>query len=117
MFNKPYSEETARTIDKEVQTIVETTYQRAKKLLKKKADMLEIVAQELLKKEIIFQSDLERLVGKRPFASAEPPVKQKRKPRQTKTNKTAAALASPKRSTKLDNGAKKDKKGTPAEAS
>jgi cell division protease FtsH len=33
----------------------------------KRREELEMVAQELLEKEIIFQSDLERLIGKRPF--------------------------------------------------
>ena len=32
-----------------------------------KKEELEKVAQELLAKEIIFQTDLERLIGKRPF--------------------------------------------------
>jgi AFG3 family protein len=66
-FTKPYSEETARTIDQEVSILIETSYKRTKDLLKKKKNELEIVAGELLEKEIIFQSDLERLIGKRPF--------------------------------------------------
>ena len=37
-------------------------------MLNDKVEELEIVAKELLDKEIIFQSDLERLIGKRPFA-------------------------------------------------
>lgn len=67
-FTKPYSESTAETIDKEVRLLVDTCYQRTKDLLKKKKKELEIVANELLKKEIIFQSDLEKLIGKRPFS-------------------------------------------------
>lgn len=67
-FNKPYSENTAKTIDEEVRNIIDKAYQRTKELLKSKQTQLEIVAQELLKKEIIFQSDLETLIGKRPFA-------------------------------------------------
>ena len=67
-FTKPYSEETARTIDEEVSKLVESAFQRTKELLKEKKPELEIVAKELLEKEIIFQSDLERLIGKRPFA-------------------------------------------------
>ncbi|MFD1816724.1 membrane protease FtsH catalytic subunit [Pseudarcicella hirudinis] len=66
-FNKPYSEETAREIDEEVRRIIYDAYQRTKDLLTDKKDKLEILAQELLKKEVLFQSDLERLVGKRPF--------------------------------------------------
>ncbi|NJN25461.1 MAG: ATP-dependent zinc metalloprotease FtsH [Cyclobacteriaceae bacterium] len=66
-FTKPYSEETARTIDQEVHMLIESAYNRTKELLKDKLDDLEVVAKELLEKEIIFQSDLERLIGKRPF--------------------------------------------------
>ena len=66
-FTKPYSEETARTIDQEVSKIIESAFKRAKDLLKDKKEYLEVVAKELLEKEIIFQSDLERLIGKRPF--------------------------------------------------
>jgi AFG3 family protein len=66
-FNKPYSEATAQTIDEEVRNIVNEAYNRTKKLLLEKRDKLEIVAQQLLEKEILFQSDLEKLIGKRPF--------------------------------------------------
>lgn len=66
-FNKPYSEATARLIDEEVHKIIEGAYQRVKQLLLDKKEHLEAVAQELLEKEIIFQSDLETLIGKRPF--------------------------------------------------
>ena len=66
-FNKPYSESTAETIDEEVRKIVYDSFERTKKLLRQKRQELEIVAKELLEKEIIFQSDLERLIGKRPF--------------------------------------------------
>ena len=67
-FTKPYSEETARTIDQEVRKLIESAFKRTKDLLLEKQESLEIVAKELLEKEIIFQSDLERLIGKRPFA-------------------------------------------------
>jgi AFG3 family protein len=66
-FTKPYSESTARTIDEEASKIVEGAFNRAKALLTEKKPQLEIIANELLKKEIIFQSDLEGLIGKRPF--------------------------------------------------
>ena len=66
-FNKPYSEATAELIDKEVRKIVDTAYARTKKLLSDKREQLEIIAVELLEKEIIFQTDLEKLIGKRPF--------------------------------------------------
>ncbi|RIJ36896.1 ATP-dependent zinc metalloprotease FtsH [Pontibacter oryzae] len=66
-FNKPYSEATAQTIDEEVRNIIGAAYERTKQLLTDKGHELEIVAQELLQKEILFQNDLERLVGPRPF--------------------------------------------------
>jgi AFG3 family protein len=66
-FNKPYSEETAREIDQEVRLIIEKAYIRTVDLLKGKRNELEIIAKELLEKEVLFQNDLERLIGKRPF--------------------------------------------------
>jgi len=66
-FNKPYSEATATTIDDEVRRLILDAYERTKQLLSEKRNELEIVAKELLAKEIIFQSDLEGLIGKRPF--------------------------------------------------
>ncbi|MCR6638068.1 MAG: ATP-dependent zinc metalloprotease FtsH [Sporocytophaga sp.] len=66
-FNKPYSEATAETIDQEVRTIIQEAYDRTKQLLSDKRKELELIAQELLKREIIFQTDLEVLIGKRPF--------------------------------------------------
>lgn len=66
-FTKPYSEATAEAIDREVRKLVDTAYQHVKQLLLEKKEELEKIAQELLKKEILFQSDLEALIGKRPF--------------------------------------------------
>ncbi|MGV3585460.1 MAG: ATP-dependent zinc metalloprotease FtsH [Adhaeribacter sp.] len=66
---KPYSEATAQTIDNEVRKIISDAYERTKQLLTEKMRELETVAQELLQKEILFQNDLERLVGPRPFAA------------------------------------------------
>lgn len=67
-FNKPYSEATAEKIDKEVKKIIDNAFERTRKLLQDHREHLEIIAKELLEKEILFQSDLERLIGKRPFA-------------------------------------------------
>jgi AFG3 family protein len=67
-FNKPYSDATAERIDQEVKKIIESAYKRTKDLLVQHKEYLEIIAKELLEKEILFQSDLERLIGKRPFA-------------------------------------------------
>ena len=70
-FTKPYSDSTAEKIDYEVKRIVEKAYQRTINLLKEKKDQLELIAKELLKKEILFQSDIEKLIGKRPFKTTE----------------------------------------------
>ena len=66
-FQKPYSESTAQIIDEEVKMIIDEAYQRTKKLLQGKKKELEILAKELLEKEMLYQSDLEKLIGKRPF--------------------------------------------------
>jgi cell division protease FtsH len=66
-FTKPYSDATAELIDKEVKALIDKAYKRTKELLLSKKKELEILAKELLKREIIFQSDLEGLIGKRPF--------------------------------------------------
>ncbi|MDH5379523.1 MAG: ATP-dependent zinc metalloprotease FtsH [Cyclobacteriaceae bacterium] len=66
-FSKPYSDATAEKIDIEVKKLIDNTYKRTKDLLLKYKNELEVVAKELLEKEIIFQNDLERLIGKRPF--------------------------------------------------
>ena len=67
VFSKPYSENTAQTIDEEVRIMVDSAYKRTRKLLWNKRRQLERVAEELLKKEVIFQQDLERLIGPRPY--------------------------------------------------
>ncbi|TBH73394.1 ATP-dependent zinc metalloprotease FtsH [Aquirufa nivalisilvae] len=66
-FNKPYSETTAREIDEEVRKIIAEAYKRTLALLRSKKAKLIILAEQLLKKEVLFQSDLEALVGPRPF--------------------------------------------------
>jgi AFG3 family protein len=66
-FNKPYSDKTAELIDQEVRTLIANVYQRTKDLLIEKREGLEALAVKLLEKEILFQSDLEEILGKRPF--------------------------------------------------
>lgn len=68
-FQKPYSDATAERIDTEVKKLVEYCYDRTKKLLSDHRNHLETIAKELLEKEILFQTDLERLIGKRPFSN------------------------------------------------
>lgn len=66
-FTKPYSEETANTIDKEINMLIEGQYQRAIDLLEKHKDKLIELADVLIEKEVIFKDDLERIFGKRPY--------------------------------------------------
>ncbi len=66
-FVKPYSDETAKTIDDEARNIIEGQYKRAQQLLTEKRHELEQLAQELLTKEVLFKEDLVRLMGERPF--------------------------------------------------
>ncbi|RSK40627.1 ATP-dependent zinc metalloprotease FtsH [Mangrovimonas spongiae] len=66
-FTKPYSEQTAELIDKEISDIIEEQYQRAIDLLSKNKDKLTQLAEVLLEKEVIFKDNLEKIFGKRPF--------------------------------------------------
>jgi AFG3 family protein len=66
-FSKPYSEATSQMIDEEVRIIIDNAYTRTKELLTERRHELEVIAKELLEKEVLLQDDLERLVGKRPF--------------------------------------------------
>ncbi|UMB60471.1 ATP-dependent zinc metalloprotease FtsH [Lutibacter sp. A80] len=70
-FTKPYSEETAQTIDKEISLIIEQQYQRAIKILTDNKDRLVTLAELLLEKEVIFKKDLELIFGSRPFDKEE----------------------------------------------
>jgi cell division protease FtsH len=69
-FSKPYSEETGKMIDDEVRKVVDSAYQRVKQLLSDKQDAVRTIAEELLKKEVLFKDDMERLLGKRPYDDA-----------------------------------------------
>lgn len=66
-FSKPYSEQTAQVIDKEISKIIEKQYDRAIDLLKNSKEKLKQLAERLLEKEVIFKDDLESILGKRPF--------------------------------------------------
>ncbi|MBT5858950.1 MAG: ATP-dependent zinc metalloprotease FtsH, partial [Flavobacteriales bacterium] len=70
-FTKPYSEERAQLIDKEVSRILEEQYARAKKVLLENKDKVEKLGGALLENEVIFKSDLETIFGKRKWKSYE----------------------------------------------
>ena len=68
-FTKPYSEETARMIDLEVQAIINEQYERAKSILKEHASGHNMLAQVLLEREVIYTEDVEHIFGKRAWVS------------------------------------------------
>lgn len=73
MFTKPYSEETSRIIDEEVGKLIDGAYHRAKDILHSNFEKLSALADSLLKNEVIFREDVERILGERPFKKLEPP--------------------------------------------
>ena len=66
-FVKPYSENTAKTIDEEISKMIELQYQRAIDILDKNKEKLTVLAELLLEKEVIFKDDLIKIFGVRPF--------------------------------------------------
>ncbi len=66
-FVKPFSEETGKLIDEEVRKLIDEAYSRTTNLLTEKRKEVDILAQALLKREVLFQSDVEELIGKRPW--------------------------------------------------
>ena len=89
-MSKPYSDETARLIDEEVRALILMQYNRTKELLSKHTEQLHALAEELLKKEVLYKDDLTRLIGPRPYAeettpneSIPPPTGSQTSPRPT----------------------------------
>ena len=68
-FTKPYSDERAKLIDDEVSRIVNEQYNRAKEILTKYAEGHHELTEVLLSREVIFTEDVERIFGKRQWAS------------------------------------------------
>ena len=67
MFDKPYSDETARVIDEEVKVIIDDVRVRARELLTEKREKLNEMAEALLKKEVLGPKDLVEILGDRPY--------------------------------------------------
>jgi len=70
-FQKPYSEQTGNIIDQEVKKLSDKAFLRVKALLEDKKEQVKIIAEELLKKEVLFKDDLKRLIGNRPFGETD----------------------------------------------
>lgn len=64
---KPFSEQTGQTIDAEVRRIIEQAYKKCKDLLLEKKTEVGLIAEELLRKEVLVRDDMVRLLGPRPF--------------------------------------------------
>ncbi|MFA7274921.1 MAG: ATP-dependent zinc metalloprotease FtsH [Crocinitomicaceae bacterium] len=86
-FTKPYSEDTAKTIDQEVSKMIEEQYQRALQILSENKDKLTTLAEKLLTAEVIFKEDLELIFGKRAWEKEEiiviPDLNESEKPLET----------------------------------
>ena len=66
-FQKPFSEHTASMIDEEVRKLLDSQYQRCLVLLREHKSDLELLAHQLLSKEVLHKSDVEELLGERPY--------------------------------------------------
>ncbi|MFY9116272.1 MAG: ATP-dependent zinc metalloprotease FtsH [Bacteroidales bacterium] len=67
-FSKPYSEQTAQLIDKEVKRIIDSAYDTARRILSENQEGFVKLADLLLEKEVLFSDDLEAIFGKRSLA-------------------------------------------------
>src|SRR5687768_9241886 len=74
-FSKPYSEDTAMLIDNRVRGIIDGQYERAMEMLREHKNELEIMAKALLEKEVLHKSDIERMIGPRPYQTKGHPGK------------------------------------------
>ena len=70
-MDKPYSEQTAETIDQEISKIIEKQYVRAIEMLENNREKLDQLANLLLEKEVIFKENVQEIFGKRPWDKEE----------------------------------------------
>ncbi len=85
-FTKPYSDETALMIDREIKRIVGEQYDRAKQLLSEHAEQHHQLTSILLEKEVIYSDDLEKIFGKRKWLSRSQEILEQQK--STDSNKS-----------------------------
>lgn len=71
-MSKPYSSKTGAIIDTEVREWVAKAYERTVQLIEEHKEQVAKIAGLLLEKEVLHQDDLTRILGERPFKSAEP---------------------------------------------
>ena len=82
-FSKPYSDRTAELIDEEVKLMINGQYERAKAMLTEHKEGHNQLAQLLMEKEVIFAEDMERIFGKRPWASRSEEIMNMKKKEET----------------------------------
>lgn len=87
-FSKPYSERTAELIDEEVKRMINEQYERAKQVLTEQKEGHNQLAQLLIEKEVIFAEDVERIFGKRPWASRSEEIMNQEAPKNLPEEKT-----------------------------
>jgi AFG3 family protein len=71
-YTRPFSEQTSWLVDQEVKNMIEMEYDRAKNLLREHRPQLDALAAALLEKEVLHRSDLEAIIGRRPFEDPTP---------------------------------------------
>ncbi|MBE2245982.1 MAG: ATP-dependent zinc metalloprotease FtsH [Candidatus Competibacteraceae bacterium] len=69
-FSKPYSEKTAEIIDEEVKKLIESCYHRSTQILAENKEKLDVLAERLLEREILYREDLVEIFGERPWPDA-----------------------------------------------
>lgn len=72
-YTRPFSDQTAWLVDQEVKNMIEVEYDRAKNMLREHREQLDLLAAALLEKEVLHRTDLEEIIGKRPFATEPAP--------------------------------------------
>ena len=107
-FTKPYSELTAQTIDEEISKIIEKQYDRAIEILKLHKDKLIQLAEILTEKEVIFEGDLKKIFGERPFAKEIAEAKTQSKPKEKESSKQEVKEAKTESESKETNNSKEE---------
>ena len=101
-FVKPYSENTAKTIDEEISKMIELEYQRAIEILDKNKEKLTVLAELLLEKEVIFKDDLTKIFGKRPFDDELPDIETEETKKTEETEETEVQIKETKEENKKE---------------
>ena len=101
-FIKPYSENTAKTIDEEISKMIELQYQRAIEILDKNKEKLTVLAELLLEKEVIFKDDLTKIFGKRPFDDELPDIETEETKKTEETEETEVQIKETKEENKKE---------------